>query len=177
MKRDPKYFSITKHTKICSANFTKNDFINLLAKVKHLKSTSVPSRFEWTIAKCDGEEDKVGRPALKKLEACRLKDDEATDTASEGEGDVLFPGEPKLLSRKTQSVREDCDDEVDHIPCMHALSFSHLISKCTTAKKHEKLFAHFTGFSSQQRFLETFNFLLPNLHRKTWHNWAVQRKY
>ena len=83
-----------------------------------------------------------------------------------GEGDVLFLGEPKLLSRKTQTVRKDCDDEVDNFPCMQAFSFSHLISKCTTAKKREKLFAHFTGFSSQQRFLETLKFLLPNLDRK-----------
>ena len=74
MKRDPKYFSITKHTKICSVHFTKNDFINPLAKVKRLKSTSVPSRFEWMIVKCDGEEDKVGRSALKNLEACREKE-------------------------------------------------------------------------------------------------------
>jgi len=79
MKRDPKYFSITKHTKICSVHFTKNDFIDLLIKVNRLKSTSVPSRFEWTTAKFDGEEDTVETPALKKLEACRLHDDEATD--------------------------------------------------------------------------------------------------
>jgi len=55
MKRDPKYFSITKHTKICSV-----DFIDPLAKVKRMKSTSVPSRFEWITAKCDSEEDTVG---------------------------------------------------------------------------------------------------------------------
>ena len=176
MKRDPKYFSITKHTKICSVHFTKNDFIDPLAKVERLKSTSVPSRFEWTTAMCDGEEDKVGRPALEKLEACRLHDDEATDTASEGEGDVLFPGEPRLLSRKTQTVNEDCDDEVDNFPCMHAFSFSHLISECTTAKKHRKLFTHFTGFSSEQRCLETLNILLPNLDRKNLVYWGTKKQ-
>ena len=92
MKRDPKYFSITKHTKICSVHFTKNDFIDSIEKVKRLKSTSVPSRFEWTTATCDGEEVTVGRPALG---SC-IHDDEATDTVSEGEGDV-FPGEPRLV--------------------------------------------------------------------------------
>ena len=49
---------------------------------------------------------------------------------------------------------------------MHAFSFSHLISECRIAKRHEKLFTHFTGFSSEQRFLEKF--LLPSLDRKNW---------
>lgn len=108
------------------------------------------------------------------MEACRLHDDEATDTASKGEGDVLSPGEPRLLSRKTQTVNEDCDDEVDNFPCTHAFSFSHLISKCTTAKKHEILFTHFTRFSSEQGFLETLNFLLPNLDRKNLVYWGTK---
>ena len=76
------------------------------------------------------------------MEACRLHYDKATDTASEREGDELFPGEPRLLSQKTQTVNEDCDDEVDNFPCMNAYYFSHLISNgylkwkgCLTMRK------------------------------------------
>ena len=104
-----------------------------------------------------------------------MHDEEATDTASKEEGDELFPEEPMLLSQKTQTV-DNCDDEVDNFPCMHAFSFCHLISKYKIAKRHEKLFTHFTGFSSEQRFLETLNFLLPSLDRKTWFVWAQNRK-
>ena len=124
-----------------------------MPKVKGVKSTSVPSRFEWTTGKSDGEEDKVGKPAPKVLEACRLHDDEATDSESEGEADILFPGEPRLLSQKTQAVTKNYDDEVDSSPCMHAFSFSHLISQFATMKKHEKSYTHFTRLSSQLRFL------------------------
>ena len=95
------------------------------------------------------------------MEACHLHYDKASDTASERDGDEIFPGEPRLLSQTTQTVNEDCDDEVDNFPCMNAYYFSHLISKCTTAKKHEKLFTHFTVFSSELRLL------LPNLDRET----------
>ena len=43
----------------------------------------------------------------------------------------------------------------------------------TTAKKHEKLFAHFTGFSSQEHLLKTLNFL-PNLDQKNLVYWGTK---
>ena len=48
---------------------------------------------------------------------------------------------------------------------MHGFSVSHLLSKCTTQKKEERLFNHFTGFNSHGEFMNTLQFLLPNLDR------------
>ena len=75
---------------------------------------------------------------------------------------------------RSKPYAKTVNDEVDNFPCMHAFSLSHLISKCTTAKKHKKLFAHFTGFSSQEHFLETLIFLLPNLDRKNLVYWGTK---
>eukprot|EP00795_Rhopilema_esculentum_P007394 gene7394-13147_t len=123
MKQDPRFFTIRKHMKICSVHFSKNDFIDPLAKVKRLKATAVPSRFKWTTPSCEQQEEvEQARQALKKFESCRVQAEEATDTASEGEGDVLFPEKQKLLSRKTQTFGEYFDDEVDRLPCLHAFS-------------------------------------------------------
>ena len=81
MKRDPRFFTITKHTKICMVHFSKNDFIDPLAKVKRLKATAVPSRFKWTTPSCEQQEEvEKARQALKKLESCRVQAEEATDT-------------------------------------------------------------------------------------------------
>ena len=71
-----------------------------------MKPTAVPSVFAWTkdIPLEDDEQEKI-RPAVQKLEAVRVEQDEATDRASEGEGDLItvvnkmfvFPGKHKHL--------------------------------------------------------------------------------
>ena len=156
-------------------HFSKNDFIDPLAKVKRLKATAVPSRFKWTTSSCEQQEEvEQARQALKKLESCRVQAEEATDTASEGKVTFCFLKSLSCSSRKSQTFGEDCDDEVDRLPCLHAFSLGHLVSKCVTKKKEEKLFTNFTGFSSKQRFIETLNFLLPNQDRTKLVYWGTQ---
>ena len=48
---------------------------------------------------------------------------------------------------------------------MHGFFVSHLLSKCAAQKKEERLFSHFTGFNSHNEFMNTLQFLLPNLDR------------
>ena len=98
------------------------------------------------------------------MEPGRLHNEEASDNAPEVEGDVLFPGKPRLLSRKTQTVNEDCDDEVGKFAMNIHIFFPASGFKIYRSKdKHERLFTHFIGFNSGQGFLETLNFLMPNL--------------
>ena len=47
MKRDPRYFNVNRHTKICSEHFTSDDFINPYSSKKRLKADAVPSIFSW----------------------------------------------------------------------------------------------------------------------------------
>ena len=108
---------------------------------------------------------------LEKLEARRIEKEEATDTASEGEGDMMDANSPgkELISRKKQTFEDDiCSklDDYSRIPCLHSFSVSHLLSKCITPRKEEKLFTHFTGFNSHGEFTNTLQFVLPNLGRK-----------
>ena len=68
-------------------------------------------------------------------------------------------------------MQEDdfCDEITDishRIPCLHRFSVYHLLSKCTTLSKEEKLFTHFTGFNSYVDFMNVLKFLLPNLDRE-----------
>ena len=75
----------------------------------------------------------------------------------------------QLFTRKTQTFEDDICSKLDdsfRIPCSHKFSVSHLLSKCTTPKKEEKLFTHFTGFNSHIEFMNTLQFLLSNLNRK-----------
>ena len=75
-----------------------------------------------------------------------------------------------LTSQKTQTYEDDsCDNFIDisfRVPCLHHFSLSHLLSKCTTPSKEEKMFSHFTGFDSYPGFKDTLKFILPNLDRK-----------
>ena len=108
---------------------------------------------------------------MEKLNVSMTEEEEATDTASEGEGDIsvsIRTGQ-QLISRKKQTFEDDICSKLDdslRIPCSHKFSVSHLLSKCTTPKKEEKLFTHFTGFNSHIEFMNTLQFLLPNLNRK-----------
>ena len=103
------------------------------------------------------------RFALQKLNQSRTEEEEATDTASEGEGDMAVStrtGE-ELISRKTQTYEDDICSKLDEhlrIPCLHKFSVSHLLSKCTTPKKEARFFTHFTGFNSHGEFVNTCNF-------------------
>ena len=45
MKWDPGFFSITKHTKICSEHFVQNDFVEPEAKKRRLKRMQFPLYF------------------------------------------------------------------------------------------------------------------------------------
>ena len=83
MKRDPQYFSVNCHTKICSEHFTSDDFINPDSTKRRLKVDAVPSIFAWNKEKAQP----VKRSVLEKLNVSRTEE-EATDTASEGEGDI-----------------------------------------------------------------------------------------
>ena len=95
----------------------------------------------------------------------RAEEEEATDTASKGEGDTAVStrsGE-ELIFQKTQTYEDDiCSKLEEHlrIPCLHNFFASHLLSKCTTPKKEDKLFTHFTGFNSHGEFMNTLQFLL-----------------
>ena len=66
MKRDPRYFNVNRHTKICSEYFTSDDFINPYSGKKRLKADAVPSIFSWNIVKQENVQP-VKRAALEKL--------------------------------------------------------------------------------------------------------------
>ena len=67
-------------------------------------------------------------------------------------------------------------DDYERIPCSHKFSVAHLLSKCTTPKIEEKLFTHFTGFSSHGEFMNTLQFVLPNLDRKLLIYWDSEAR-
>ena len=175
MRRHPNYFNVNKHVKICSEHFRPEDFINPEAKKRRLKRDVVPSIFAWS----EESPETVARSAVEKLNTSRQEEEEATDTASEGEGEETFtPSGLTLTSRKTQTQEDDfCDEITDishRIPCLHSFSVYHLLSKCTTLAKEEKLFTHFTGFNSYVDFMNVLKFLLPNLDRKNLIYWGSE---
>ncbi|KAM7430037.1 hypothetical protein ABFA07_019195 [Porites harrisoni] len=179
MRRDPRYLNVNEHTKICGEHFVIGDYVNPYSVKKRLKDDAVPSIFAWNK---DKNQSKKRRSVTEKLEAIRTEEDEATDTASEGEGDPVTSSSGKdlgLVSRKTQTYEDDmCTSSDDHwrIPCSHKFSVGHLLSKCTTPKKEEKLFTHFTGFNSHGEFMNTLQFLLPNLDRKLLIYWDSEAR-
>jgi len=73
MHRDPCYFNVNKHVKICSEHFQQRDFVNPHAKKRRLNRNAVPSKFSWTPVKEEEEED-VERTAVSKLECSRIKE-------------------------------------------------------------------------------------------------------
>ena len=91
-----------------------------------------------------------------KPEKNRIERDEATDSASEGEGAAT---DINLFSRKTQTYESyvcgNLAGDFIRIQCLPAFSISHLLSKCTTPKKEERLFNHFTGFNWHAEFMNT----------------------
>ena len=115
------------------------------------------------------------RSALEKMNQWRTEEEEATDTASEGGVMAVSTrtGE-ELIFRKTQTYEDDICSKLDEnrrIPCIHKFSVSHLLSKCAIPEKEHKLFTHFTGFNSHDEFMNTLQFLLPNLDRKNLIYW------
>lgn len=87
MKRDPRYFNVNRHTKICSEHFTSDDFINPYSSKKRLKADAVPSIFSWNKDKQEKVQPVKRSAFIEKLNQSRTEE-EATDTASEGEGDM-----------------------------------------------------------------------------------------
>ena len=167
MHRDLKYFNANTHTKICSAHFKSEHFLDPDAKKRRLKREAIPSFFAWS----KEEPETEPRTVVKKLDAIRLEKDEVTDTASEGEGDELINVASLTMTlRKTQTKESDfCNEFLDvyyRIPCWHRFSVYYLLSKCTSPAKEEKLFTHFTGFNCFGNFVNTLKFLLPDLDRK-----------
>lgn len=172
MRRHPKHFHPSQHSKICSEHFLSEDFINPLSNKRRLKSDAVPSIFAWT------KKENMSRPqrrrASEKLNSSRQELEEATDTASEGEGDIML--ETTNISRKTQTFEDEfcCyDNSLKRIPCCHRFSASHLLSKCATAKKEEKLFRQYTCFNNYEDFKNSLLFLLPGLNRKQLIYWGT----
>ena len=85
MERNSNYFNVNKHVKICSEHFSPEDFINPEVK-ETLKRDAVPSIFAWS----EENAETVARSAVEKLNASRQEEEEASDTASEGEGEETF---------------------------------------------------------------------------------------
>ena len=87
---------------------------------------------------------------------------------------LSLPELAKNLFSERQAYEDDICSKIDEnrrIPCIHKFSVSHLLSTCTTPEKEDKLFTHFTGFNSHDEFMNTLQFLLPNLDRKNLIYW------
>ena len=115
MRRDPRYLNVNEHNKICGEHFVIEDYLNPYSLKKRLKDDAVPSIFAWNK---DKNLSKKRRSVTEKLDAIRTEEDEATYTASEGEGDPVPSSSGKdlgLVSRKTQTFEDDmCTSSVDH---------------------------------------------------------------
>ena len=116
-------FNVNKLVKILSKHFSPDDFIDPDAKKRRLKLDAVPSIFAWS----KENPETVARSVVEKLNTSRQEEEEATDTASEGEGDeTLNLSGLTLTSRKTQTQEDDfCDEITDtshRIPFLHSFS-------------------------------------------------------
>ena len=107
MNKDLRNFNVNKHVVVCGEHFRPSDYKNYEANTRRLKNDAYPTIFSWTQ---NLEEDAVfegGSPGIdelsaedtvfeedssgiKELSACQREDEEATDSASEGEGDFIF---------------------------------------------------------------------------------------
>ena len=100
--------------------------IHILAK-KRLKADAVPSISSWNKDKQEKVQP-LKRSALGKLNQWRAEEEEATDTASEGEGDMAVStrsGE-ELISRKTQTYEDDICSKLDeHLEFLVYMNFLH----------------------------------------------------
>ena len=63
MRKNPNYFNVNKHVKICSEHIRPEDFINPEAKKPRLKCNAVPSVFTWS----EEKPETVARSAVEKL--------------------------------------------------------------------------------------------------------------
>ena len=99
MKRYPRHFPVNEHTKICSEHFKRENFIEPDSTVRRINYNRelevVPSVFKWTKKSNTTE---MSSSAIDKLNTSRTEEEEATDTASEGEGDLLYKDSPKTIS-------------------------------------------------------------------------------
>ena len=165
---------MNEHAKICSEHFLISDFIKPYATYRRLKSDVIPSIFRWNK---DKVEHRRAETVIEKLNRSRIEEEEETDTASEGEGDMAVgPRSNPQVSRKTQTFDDDfCTDDLGgtfrKLPCSHQFLVRHLLSKCTTPSKEKKLFTHFTGFNSHDGFKSSLHFVLPGLDRKLLTYW------
>lgn len=170
MKRDPRFFKVSKFTTICSEHFKKTDFLIPGAKTKRLKPDAIPTIFKWTISDNRRRES----TAAKKLEEGRTLMEIEREVAlrmCENEEEDVVESATNQTSRKTQTYGGGCSSTNINMPCCHCFSVAHLVSKCTTPKKEKRLFAHFTGFESYLRFQQTLEFLVPKQSRSNFVNW------
>ena len=130
-------------TKICSAHFVDSDFKNPYSKVRRLRADAIPSVFPWS-------QQVVPRPFVEKKR--RLEEErelalaEETETASEGEG---------ICERDTNCGGVSHGTQADMpLPCLHRFSLQALLIMADTPAKKAEYIAHYTGFSSYERFKE-----------------------
>ena len=160
IKRDErKDFKVTKHTKVCSAHFCEEDYIDNKSKTRRLKKGAIPSLFSWTKRNETQTAERslpVKRKKIEELNA--LMEAELTETASEGEGLYETNDNPSLLSRSTQTSIE--------LPCDHKFSLNVLKELANTKEKEMKYMKHYTGFSSFEKFHAVLNFVVPDGNRR-----------
>ena len=107
----------------------------------------VPSVFAWS----EEKPETVARSAVEKLNTSRQEEEEATDTASEGESEgTLNLSGLTFTSRKTQTQEDDfCDEITDishRIPCLHRFSVYHFAIKVHHPLQRREAFHTFHWF-------------------------------
>lgn len=122
IKRDPnKDFKTSKHTKVCSAHFSDEDFISLHSQKRRLENDALPSARTKEV-KTRSFPDKL---AKNKQQEELMKQEEMA-TASEGEGTFEVTDKEGIVSR---SVQVDIP-----LPCNRRLSLQLLRDQCNTQK-------------------------------------------
>ena len=162
IKRDPsKDFKTSRHTKVCSAHFCDEDFINPDSLKRRLKPDALPA--------AHGKKVKT-RSLPEKFKQIKQQEDllkqEETATASEGEGTFEVTDKEGIVSRSIQVNIP--------LPCSHRLSLQLLRDQCDTQKKEEKYLKHYTGFKSYEKIVTILNFVLPESDGKSVVYWGTK---
>ena len=150
---------MTESTKVCSEDFTPEDFILSSSQKRKLKKGTCPSVFSWT---AQTQERSLPSKRSKLQEEQEILEAEITATASEGEG-KFETDQDNYFSRATQVDIE--------VPCTHRFSINILMSLCDCPVREVKYFSHFTGFKSYDRFRMVLEFFLPDFKRSYVVNW------
>ena len=162
IKRDPsKDFKTSRHTKVCSAHFCDEDFINPDSLKRRLKPDALPS--------AHGKKFKT-RSVPEKFEQIKQQEDllkqEESAIASEEKGTFEVTDEEGILSRSIQVNIL--------LPCNRRLSLQLLRDQCDTQKKEVKYFKHFTDFKSYEKIITILKFVLPESDGKSIVYWGTK---